>query len=88
MSAHLKEQNLLKFCISNGTEFQFILAFRKWVPDIRPEYEFRCFVREKNLVGISQREVTAFYPSLLTQKDQMLIQSRISSIKFVLQQLH
>ncbi|XP_078152462.1 uncharacterized protein LOC144547646 [Carex rostrata] len=54
------------------TEFQFILALRKWVPDIRPEYEFRCFVRDKNLVGISQREVTAFYPSLLTQKDQIV----------------
>ncbi|KAJ1695882.1 hypothetical protein LUZ63_012580 [Rhynchospora breviuscula] len=56
----------------NENEFQFFLALRKWVPDIRPEYEFRCFVREKKLVGISQREVTAFYPSLLTQKDQIV----------------
>lgn len=54
------------------SEFQFFLALRKWIPDIRPEHEFRCFVQEKNLRGISQREVTALYPSLLTQKDQII----------------
>ncbi|KAJ4807818.1 hypothetical protein LUZ62_020384 [Rhynchospora pubera] len=56
----------------NEDEFQFFLALRKWVPDIRPEYEFRCFVHDKKLVGISQREVTAFYPSLMTQKNQIV----------------
>lgn len=33
--------------------------------------EFRCFVRNHNLVGISQREVTGFYP-ILTEKKRDL----------------
>lgn len=42
----------------------FVLALRKWY-DIRPEMEFRGFVRGGLLVGISQREVTGFYPALV-----------------------
>jgi hypothetical protein len=34
--------------------------------------EFRCFVRDKQLVGISQREVTTFYPTLLEKKNDLL----------------
>ncbi|KAL6990849.1 hypothetical protein U1Q18_008972 [Sarracenia purpurea var. burkii] len=33
--------------------------------------EFRCFVCGQLLVGISQREVTAFYPALLERKDEL-----------------
>ncbi|KAL9239479.1 hypothetical protein vseg_013796 [Gypsophila vaccaria] len=50
---------------------QFYLALRKWYPSLRPEMEFRCFVRGQQLVGISQREVTGFYPTLLDRKDEI-----------------
>ncbi|KAL8138939.1 hypothetical protein V2J09_004940 [Rumex salicifolius] len=43
----------------------FYLALRKWSPALRPEREFRCFVHNNRLIGVSQREVTTFYPSLL-----------------------
>lgn len=33
--------------------------------------EFRCFVRGGHLIGISQREITGFYPSLLESKDEI-----------------
>lgn len=33
--------------------------------------EFRCFVRAQQLVGISQREVTAYYPAVLERKDEL-----------------
>ncbi|KAM1112546.1 hypothetical protein ACFX13_046235 [Malus domestica] len=33
--------------------------------------EFRCFVRNHNLVGISQREVTTCYPALLEKKHSL-----------------
>jgi hypothetical protein len=33
--------------------------------------EFRCFVWDQKLVGISQREVTTFYPNLLETKDAL-----------------
>ncbi|PKI59017.1 hypothetical protein CRG98_020585 [Punica granatum] len=49
----------------------FFLALRKWQPGLRPEMEFRCFVSSRRLVGISQREVTTFYPVLLEKKDQL-----------------
>lgn len=49
----------------------FYLALRKWYPSLRPEMEFRCFVRAQQLVGISQREVTAYYPAVLERKDEL-----------------
>ncbi|PUZ57715.1 hypothetical protein GQ55_5G451500 [Panicum hallii var. hallii] len=44
--------------------FQYHLALRKWYPGLRPESEFRCFVRERKLVAVSQRDASAYYPSL------------------------
>lgn len=38
----------------------YCLILRKWM-DINPSYEFRCFVRNKELVGISQRDVSQSY---------------------------
>ncbi|XP_059666042.1 uncharacterized protein LOC132311906 [Cornus florida] len=51
----------------------FFLALRKWYPSLRPEMEFRCFVRRQLLIGISQREVTGFYPALLEKKNDLEI---------------
>ncbi|KAH6773091.1 temperature sensing protein-like protein [Perilla frutescens var. hirtella] len=50
----------------------FFLALRKWYP-LHPEMEFRCFVHHKVLVGISQREVTNFYPVLLEEKNDLRV---------------
>lgn len=50
---------------------KFFLALRKWYPLLRPEMEFRCFVRAHHLVGISLREVTNFYPALLEKKNDI-----------------
>ncbi|CAI9104582.1 OLC1v1003286C1 [Oldenlandia corymbosa var. corymbosa] len=50
---------------------KFFLALRKWYNSLRPEMEFRCFVRDRILIGISQREVTGFYPSLFARKDEL-----------------
>ncbi|KAG9445826.1 hypothetical protein H6P81_011954 [Aristolochia fimbriata] len=50
---------------------RFFLALRKWYPSLRPEMEFRCFIRDQTLVGISQREVTGFYPILLEKKSEI-----------------
>lgn len=51
----------------------FFLALRKWYPTFRPEMEFRCFVRSHTLVGVSQREVTGFYPVLAERKNDLAI---------------
>lgn len=49
----------------------FYLALRKWAPALRPEREFRCFVHGQKLIGVSQREITTFYPSLLESKTEL-----------------
>ncbi|KAK3013204.1 hypothetical protein RJ639_010392 [Escallonia herrerae] len=54
----------------------FFLALRKWYPSLCPEMEFRCFVRSRLLVGISQREVTGFYPVLLEKKNNLKMMIR------------
>lgn len=55
---------------------RFFLALRRWLA-LRPEMEFRCFVKRRQLIGITQREVTTFYPVLLEEKErlQALIES-------------
>ncbi|XP_075493764.1 uncharacterized protein LOC142531499 [Primulina tabacum] len=55
---------------------RFFLALRKWYPSMQPGMEFRCFVCNKVLIGICQREVTSFYPALLARKPdlKMMIQ--------------
>ncbi|CAI9303169.1 unnamed protein product [Lactuca saligna] len=49
----------------------FFLALQKWYPSLHPEMEFRCFVRNHILVGISQREVTWFYSILIEKKHEL-----------------
>nr|AFK43861.1 unknown [Lotus japonicus] len=58
---------------SSSRPQNFFLALRKWYPSLKPDMEFRCFVREQKLVGISQREVTTFYPILLEKKNDLLL---------------
>ncbi|EXC25621.1 hypothetical protein L484_009926 [Morus notabilis] len=50
---------------------RFFPALRKWYHSLRPDMEFRCFVKNRNLIGISQREVTTFYPALVEKKDEI-----------------
>ncbi|KAF3561885.1 hypothetical protein DY000_02010978 [Brassica cretica] len=47
----------------------FFLALRKWYPSLKPEMEFRCFVKGNELVGVCQREVTTFYPVVVSEKE-------------------
>jgi hypothetical protein len=49
---------------------QVVLALRKWY-DVRPEMEFRGFVRGNALLGVCQREVTGFYEPLLGREDEL-----------------
>ncbi|KAM0939498.1 putative Cell division cycle protein [Dioscorea sansibarensis] len=55
----------------NPSSMPFCLALRKWYPSLRPEMEFRCFVRGRRLIAISQREVTTFYPVLPDRKHEI-----------------
>ena len=41
-----------------------VLVLRKWNPSLRPEREFRCFVRAGTLAGACQRDITQHFPQL------------------------
>jgi len=45
----------------------YVLVLRQWQPP-DPSTEFRCFVRNKKLVGICQRQTTKLYPNILQEK--------------------
>ncbi|EFC49606.1 predicted protein [Naegleria gruberi] len=49
-------------------EVRRVLALRKWY-DVNPSMEFRCFVKNRNLIGISQRDISNFYSFLVSDKD-------------------
>ncbi|GMH37968.1 hypothetical protein BSKO_05852 [Bryopsis sp. KO-2023] len=48
----------------------YVLALRKWY-SLRPESEFRCFVHGNELVGVSQRDVSQFYPQLAGREEEL-----------------
>ncbi|TGZ68675.1 hypothetical protein CRM22_004139 [Opisthorchis felineus] len=46
------------------------LVLRRW-KDCRPDSEFRCFVRKKKLIAISQRHHDAYFESALQHKESI-----------------
>lgn len=46
-----------------------VLALRRWYPALRPEREFRCFVRQGTLLGASQRDISQQFPQLAAGDD-------------------
>ncbi|KAF5928692.1 hypothetical protein HPG69_008480 [Diceros bicornis minor] len=53
--------------------FDFIilgLVLRKWC-ELIPGAEFRCFVKENKLIGISQRDYTQYYDHISKQKEEI-----------------
>ncbi|KAI9802843.1 MAG: hypothetical protein M1833_001442 [Piccolia ochrophora] len=61
---------------SNGEEdIPYALILRKWI-ELNPSLEFRCFVRAKQLVAITQRDLNHF-EFLFPMQDQL--RSRISA---------
>lgn len=55
---------------SNSPKFELELVLRKWV-DMNPSMEFRCFVRERQLIAISQRDLN-YYSFLDEIRDEIL----------------
>jgi len=64
-----------KFCedmVEGGTTpfIQYYLVLRKWI-DVNPGMEYRCFVKDKELIAISQRDNTAFYDHIMKSESSI-----------------
>ncbi|KAF0984024.1 hypothetical protein FDP41_007939 [Naegleria fowleri] len=51
-------------------EIKRVLALRKWY-DVNPSMEFRCFVKDRSLIGISQRDISNFYKFLVVDRESI-----------------
>ncbi|XP_018409222.1 PREDICTED: cell division cycle protein 123 homolog isoform X1 [Nanorana parkeri] len=49
---------------------KYELVLRKWC-ELIPGGEFRCFVKENKLIGVSQRDYTQYYDHICKQKDDI-----------------
>ena len=59
-------------CVSQNSEFfQHFLVLREW-REIDPCYEFRCFVKNGELIAISQRNHSDYYSFLCQMKMEIL----------------
>lgn len=67
----LRSSDSIAHDLSHPALTSYVLALRKYYPSLRPEMEFRCFVRHQKLIAISQREVTSFYPILVDRKHEI-----------------
>ncbi|XP_068162897.1 translation initiation factor eIF2 assembly protein [Antennarius striatus] len=55
---------------SPDPDIKYELVLRKW-SELIPGGEFRCFVKENELIAISQRDYTQYYPHILKQEEQI-----------------
>jgi hypothetical protein len=53
---------------SSSPEVKYQLVLRKW-SNLYPSQEFRVFVRQRQIRGISQRQATQYYPHVLERVD-------------------
>ncbi|XP_076356916.1 translation initiation factor eIF2 assembly protein-like [Tachypleus tridentatus] len=52
-------------------DFQYQLVLRKWI-EIDPSMEFRCFVKNNKLIGISQRDCSNYYSYIDHQRNDIV----------------
>ncbi|XP_053107322.1 cell division cycle protein 123 homolog isoform X4 [Hemicordylus capensis] len=55
---------------SPDPNLEYELVLRKWC-ELIPGAEFRCFVKENKLIGISQRDYTQYYEHISKQKEEI-----------------
>ncbi|CAG0895924.1 unnamed protein product [Darwinula stevensoni] len=75
-SVHVQEELREPFVVCEDqdevpVEFHPILVLRAWT-DINPSSEFRCFVSQKKLWGITQRDSSAYYEHIGREKEGII----------------
>lgn len=65
----LKASNICREDFNNGSDHY--ITFKKW-KEIHPGTEFRCFVRNRNLIAISPRDWPQYHEHFKTQKRDII----------------
>ncbi|CAG2101466.1 unnamed protein product [Medioppia subpectinata] len=60
-----------KDCTDETPPVEHELVLKKWV-DMNPSMEFRCFVANNQLIGITQRDVRSYYEHIGHQKEDII----------------
>ena len=61
--------------VTPNPEVDYVLVLRKWT-EINPGYEYRCFVKDKELIGVTQRDCTKFYNHIEAEEGSILTDIR------------
>jgi hypothetical protein len=62
------------------------LVLRKYQQGMRPEREFRAFIKRKRLLGVSQRDISQRFPQLSSQRDHG--ESELDLIRLTIQRFY
>ncbi|XP_060603753.1 cell division cycle protein 123 homolog [Ruditapes philippinarum] len=57
--------------LKNETSVKYELVLRKW-QELNPAYEFRCFVKDNKLIGISQRHNDMYYKFIPENRQEII----------------
>lgn len=60
---------------SAAPNVNYVLVLRKW-KDINPGYEYRCFVKDSEVVGVAQRDCTKFYSHIASEEESIVVDIR------------
>ncbi|XP_054163718.1 cell division cycle protein 123 homolog [Oppia nitens] len=64
-----------KYCLDviedNSPHIEYELILKKWI-DINPSMEFRCFIADNQIIGITQRDVRSYYEHIHQQKEDII----------------
>jgi len=66
-----------------GQKVAYVLVLRRWSDTINRGHEFRCFVRDRELLGISQRDPTQFYDHIAADANSIVTDIRTFFREFV-----
>jgi len=66
-----------------GHKVPYVLVLRRWSDTINRGHEFRCFVKDRELVGISQRDPTQYYDHIGVDAESIVNDVRTFFAEFV-----
>lgn len=50
----------------------YVLALKKWSGDVNPATEFRCFIRNRQLIAVEQRDTSNYYSHICEEKHDII----------------